>query len=148
MNEILLKILNNPENKKVLHFLIPNQNMQTNLYFKTWEASISGYNEGGCIFFEDYGQYIADNCKYVLDIHSIMINKNSGEIFAFNTGRFSVFFKCDFVKSAIENTDDLRRGYTLDCISDITALREQWCFMDEFDDQKDQLKWSYELTNK
>lgn len=148
MDDILNRILSNPENKKVLDFLKVYQTAEAPLYFKTWEESYSGFDEGGCIFFDKYGVNVPDDCKYSLHIFSIMINKSSGEIFAFNMGRFSVFFKCDFIRSGVENTDDLRRGYTFDCISDITALGDKWCFMNEFDDPKDQLKWSYELTNK
>ena len=148
MNELLDKILNNPQNETVLHFLKLKRESSLIHSFRTWKESYSGFDEGGCIFFEDYGEYIPDENKFSLSIHSVMVNNNTGEIFAFNTGRFSVFFKCDFIKSGSENSIYLKKGYTFDCITDITELGNNWCFMDKFDNPKDQLKWSYELTNK
>lgn len=148
MNELLMKIFGNPDNEKVLEFLKFDTTNNSIPYFKTWKESYSGFDEGGCIFFDNYGKNISDDCKYSLGIYSIMINKNSGEIFAFNMGRFSIFFKCDFSKLKIENTDSLRKGHTFDCITDITALGDKWCFMNKVEHPKKHLKWSFELTNK
>jgi hypothetical protein len=146
MNELLKLILGNPLNDKVLRFLELKNDNDLIRSFRTWKDSYSGFDEGGCLFFDKYGEYISDNNKFSLVIHSIMINEKTGEIFAFNTGRFSVFFKCDFTKANIKNSDNLRKGYTFDCITDITELGENWCFMDHFSNQKEQLKWAYELT--
>ncbi|MDN3676433.1 hypothetical protein QWY90_03825 [Flavobacterium paronense] len=142
MKELLNKLLNNPKNATLIQFL----KLTEEDNFKTWAESFSGYNEGGCILFENYGAFIPEENKFSLGTHSVMVNTNTGEIFAFNTGRCSIFFKCDFIKSGTENTSDLKTGYTFDCITDITALGDNWCFMDEFDNQKEELKWSFELT--
>lgn len=146
MNDLLNLVLYNPKNDKVLKFLKLRDNNPLIQSFRTWKESYSGFDEGGCIFFDKYGEYISDNNKLSLDIHSVMINENTGEIFAFNTGRFSVFFKCNFEKANIENSDNLRKGYTFDCITDISELEDNWCFMDGFSNPKEQLKWAYELT--
>ena len=148
MEALLNKVLNNPKNHTVIKFLKLDQEDNLIQTFRTWADSYSGYNEGGCILFEDYGVYIPEENKFSISGHSIMLNTNTGEIFALNTGRFSIFFKCNFIKSGTEDHIDLKRGYTLDCITDITELGDNWCFMDEFDDQKDELKWSFELTNE
>ena len=146
MNELLDKILKNPKNKNVLNYFELDTKDDLIPSFKTWTDSYSGYDEGGVIFFEDYGEYISNKNKFTLSIFSVMVNEQSGEVFAFNKGRFSVFFKCNFVKSNTVNSDNLRKGYTFDCITDITELGEAWCFMDSFDNPKEQLKWAYEQT--
>ena len=147
MNELLNKVLHNPQNDKVLSFLKLKGKNDLIQSFRTWKDSYSGFDEGGCTFFDEYGEFIPDGNKFSLHIHSIMVNEYTGEIFAFNTGRFSAFFRCDFEKAGIQNTDGLRKGYTFDCITDITELGENWCYMDKFEDQQsEQLKWSYELT--
>jgi hypothetical protein len=146
MNDLLNLILDNPQNGKVLQFLKLENNNDLIRSFRTWKNSYSGFDEGGCLFFDKYGEYISDSNKFSLDIHSVMINENTGEIFAFNTGRFSVFFKCNFERAKVQNSDKLRKGYTFDCITDISELGDNWCFMDCFSNQKEQLKWAYELT--
>lgn len=148
MNELLNKILDNPLNDMLLNFLKLKRESSLINSFRTWKESYSGFDEGGCIFFEDYGEYIPEETKYSWSICRVMVNNNTGEIFAFNMGRFSVFFKCDFIKSGTENSINLKKGYTFDCVTDISELGENWCFMYKFDNPKDQLKWSYELTNE
>lgn len=144
MKDLLQKIQSHPKNGNVLQFLKLKENKDLKL--KPWSESMSGFDEGGCTFFDDYGEYISEECKFSLSIHSVMVNPITGEIFAFNTGRFSVFFKCNYEKAGVQNSDKLRKGYTFDCITDISELGDEWCFMDEFEDQKEQLKWSFELT--
>lgn len=146
MKALLDKIIANKKNQKVLQYLDLMTKKELLPYFKTCKESFSGFDEGGAIFFFDYGEAIPDDCKFSLYLYSIMINKDTGEIFAFNKGRFSIFFKYDFIKAGIENNDDLKRGHSFDCITDITALGDNWCFMDDFDDPQEQLQWSYELT--
>lgn len=146
MIDLLEKVLTNPINESVIKYFKLFKNDNKIPYFKTWKDSFSGFDEGGVIFFENYGEYISDDNKFSLSIYSVMVNEHSGEIFAFNTGRFSVFFKCNFIKSNTTNSDNLRKGYTFDCITDITELGDTWCFMDSFDNPKEQLKWAYEQT--
>lgn len=148
MTDKLLKlILSNPGNNKVFEFLGINEANGSGAFFKPWTKSRNGFDEGGIIFFDKQGERIPEDCKYCLEVHHIMVNKSTGEIFAFHTGRYSIFFKCDFEKSGLVNSDDFRRGYTFDCITDITALGENWCFIDKFEEEeKEQLEWSFELT--
>lgn len=146
MIDLLNKILSNPINKTVLDYLNIDKTCDILPSFQTWTDAFSGYDEGGILFFGNYGERISNKNKFKLDVFHIMVNEHSGEIFAFNKGRFSVFFKCNFVKSNTENSDNLRKGYTFDCITDITELGEAWCFMDKFDEPEEQLEWAYELT--
>lgn len=146
MSELFDRVLGNPGNEKVLKFLRVEDTDNLERSFHTWKEAYSGFDEGGRTFFDKYGQYLPDGTKFVLHIHSIMINENTGEIFAFNTGRFSVFFKCNFIKANIPDTSSLRKGFTFDCITDISDLGDNWCFMDHFTNQQQQLKWAYEAT--
>jgi len=147
MNQMLLfKIYRNPVNKNVLSFLELSNNQILNNSFEAWKSN--GFDEGGCIFFDKYGINVPEEAKYTLGIHNIMVNETTGEIFAFHTGRFSIFFKSDFIKADIQNSDNLRRGYTFDCITDITILGNAWCFIDKFSNEAQQLQWSYEQTKK
>jgi len=144
MEDLLQKILINPSNQKVINFLKIDRKQQT-LYLKKWVAGRNGPDEGGTELFDNYGIKVPAFCKYNLSIHTIMVHPNSGVIFAFNTGRFSMFFRCDFERSGLVNTDDYRRGYTFDCISDITMLGEDWAYLEKFREEvEEQLRWAYE----
>ncbi len=145
MKELRHKIVSNPLNKKVLAFLKVDPENPSE-YLKRWEEARSPYDEGGCIFFDQYGKEIPDDCKYSFSIHNIMIHSLTGAIFAFHTGRFSIFFRCDFERANLINSDQYRRGYSLDCIDDITELGEDWSFLSvEFEgEETTHFKWAYE----
>lgn len=149
MKAFLDKILSHPSNQKVLDFLKIDQNAPPN-YFKPWEEARFALDEGATIFFDQYGAEVPEEAKCSLGHHNLMVNEETGEIFAFHTGRFSIFFRCDFERSDLENDDTFRRGDTFDCISDITSLEENWSFLNiEFEgDEVEQFKWAYELIKK
>ena len=146
MNQLLSKILSHPKNTAVLHFLQLPDTTVLSQSFRSWKESYSAFDEGACLLFDQYGRSIPDECKFSLDDHSIMVNEQTGELFAFNTGRFSVFFACDFVKAGIRQPELVKKGYTFDCITDISTLGGNWSFMDHFENQEEQLLWSWELT--
>lgn len=146
MNELLYKIIENTSNKLVLNYLKIDFTDKT-LHFQNWKNSRNGFDEGGIKLFDQIGYNIPIECKYSLDIHNIMINYNTGEIFAFHTGRYSLFFRCDFKHFGISNSDIYRKGYTFDCITDITELGENWSFLDKFcESENEQIEWSYKKT--
>lgn len=149
MNQLLEKVLTHPANQPVLHFLKIDKERET-LYFKTWEESAHPLDEGGSIFFEKYGQYLPEACKYFLETHNLMIHEATGKIFAVLTGRFSIFFRCHFKRSGLTNTDNYRKGYTFDCLTDIRELGENWSFMtaDFEEEEAEQLHWAYELVQQ
>ncbi len=148
MNELLSKVLSNPINQALLSFLKIDVTAKK-LSFFGWEKIRSGFDEGGVALFDKYGVDIPSVCKYSLDRHNIMIIPPSGEIFAFHTGRYSLFVKCDFQFFKLTNSDTYRKGYTFDCIADITELGEEWAYMDNFEDrEKEILNRTYEkLSN-
>lgn len=144
MDNLLNRILSNPSNIKVLNFLKIDRNQKTHS-FQKWITGRNGPDEGGTEFFDNYGKEVPLACKYTFSTNTIMVHPETGTIFAFNTGRFSMFFRCDFARSDLVNTVDYRRGYTFDCISDITVLGEDWAFLEKFrEDEEEQLRWAYE----
>lgn len=148
MTDLLNKILTNSSNHKVLDFLGIDKN-QSNHYFTKWVAGRNSPDEGGTSLFENYGKEIPEECKYSFSTNTIMVNPNTGVIFAFNTGRYSMFFRCDFERSGIANSDKYRKGFTFDCINDITMLGENWAYLEKFvEDEEEQLSWAYEKVLK
>lgn len=146
MNDILNKIIKNSSNKLVLNYLKIDF-IDKNLHFENWEKTRNGFDEGGIALFDKFGVNIPIECKYSLDIHNIMINPETGEIFAFHTGRYSLFLKCDFEHFGLTNSDNFRKGYSFDCITDITELGKEWAFMAEFEGTESQhLEWTYKKT--
>lgn len=144
MNELLKKVKENPLNKKLLSFLKIDFNKKQ-LHFRNWELSRSEFDEGGVALFDKFGVNIPIECKFSLDIHNVMIIPNTGEIFAFHTGRYSLFLKCDFEFFGLTNSDNYRKGYSFDCIRDITELGDNWAFMDEFSESESEtLERTYE----
>ena len=148
MNELLEKIINNPKNKAVIQFLDIDFTEKP-FHFLNWEKSRSGFDEGGLALFDRFGKNIPIENKYSLGLNNIMVCLKTGEIFAFHTGRYSLFFKCDFEYHGLTNSDNYRKGYTFDCISDITELGGNWAFMDKFNGtESQQLERAYEIIRK
>lgn len=143
MSEILKRILNNRLNKNVLKFLkvdLRGDQVQC----KTWEDAWSPFDEGGRALFDNFGVNIPAKCKYSIGIHNVMVIPETGEIFAFHTGRYSMFFKCDFAYFGLENTDSYRKGNTFDCITDITELGNEWAYLDSvYDEEIEHLDRAY-----
>jgi len=148
MTELLKRIVRNPLNRAVLDFLKIDLTKEE-LHFLDWEKSGSPFDEGGTALFDRFGNSIPGECKYSLEIHNVMIVPHTGEIFAFHTGRYSMFLKCDFEFFGLTNSDNYRKGYTFDCISDITELGNEWAFMDQFGgSESEKLERTYELIIK
>lgn len=148
MTELLNKILNNPTNTLVLSFLKIDL-LDSELYFRDWETSGTGFDEGGVALFDKFGINIPSECKYSISIHNVMVEPNTGEIFAFHTGRYSLFLKCDFEHFGLTNSDSYRKGYTFDCIMDITELGKEWAFFDKFEDsESEKLERTYKLIKE
>lgn len=146
MNDLLKKILGNPANEKVLDFLKIDLSKKTH-YFKKWIIGRIRPSEGAAALLEDFGKEVPLECKYEFSTHTIMVHPKTGIIFAFNCGRYSMFFRCDFERSGLENTDKFRKGFTWDCIKDITQLGEDWAFLENsafLEEEKEQLRWAFE----
>lgn len=148
MSELFNKIINNPINELVLNYLEIDIADEPQ-HFRNWEKTRSGFDEGGVALFDRFGRNIPMECKYSISIHNVMIDFDTGEIFAFHTGRYSLFLKCDFEYFGLTNSDNYRKGFTFDCITDITQLGKEWAFMDEFQgSESEKLERTYELIKK
>ncbi|WP_108801944.1 hypothetical protein [Aquimarina sp. Aq107] len=148
MNELLNKIIDIPINSLVLNYLKIDFSDDL-LYFKNWGKARTEFDEGGIALFDEFGINIPIEYKYSISIYNIMVDPNTGEIFAFHRGRYSLFLKCDFEYFGITNSDAYRKGYTFDCITDITELGKEWAFMDKFEDsESEKLERTYELIKK
>lgn len=148
MNELLNKIIVNPINSLVLKYLKIDFSDES-IRFGNWLKTGSGFDEGGMALFDKYGVNIPIECKYSIGIHNIMVCVDTGEIFAFHTGRYSLFLKCDFEYFGLTNSDNYRKGYTFDCIMDITELGKEWAYMDKFEDsESEKIERTYELIKK
>jgi len=139
--------LAHPLNSALLAFLKIDPNVGTH-YFAAWdESSISAaYDEGGRIFF-DYASQLPSNTKCTLQIVNVLVNPDSGVVFAVHYGRCTFFHRCDFGRTGVVNSDQLRIACTLDGDIDITPLGADWAILNGFvDDEDEQLFWSYELS--
>jgi len=148
MPSLLEKVLTNEDNAKVLRFLGlgPSSDVAR---FGPWSTEGSGFDEGGGVFFEDYGKHLPETVKYCLDIHNVMVNEENGRIFAVHFGRFTFIFRCDFSRAGVANTDRLRVGYTLDDAIDIRELGDAWALLNHFhEDEAEQLVWAYALSSR
>ncbi|WP_413200878.1 hypothetical protein [Nostoc piscinale] len=136
------QILKNPRNTAILQFL----QMTADSYSKllSWEQAYSGFDEGGQIFFDKYGRELPNSVKYSLGIHNLMINPQNYLIFAAHYGRCTFFFRPDWKKLEIQNTDQLRISETLDGLIDIRILGKEWAILNCFcEDEEDNLVWAY-----
>ncbi len=147
MLEILIKkVLDNPNNARILSFL--SIDLNGNIHLSNGNE-ISGYDEGGIIFFREYAKDLPSETKYLIDGNNVLINKNNGLIFGCHFGRFTFIFRCDFEINNIENSDKQRMGYTLDDWIDVKLLGEDWALLNNFyKDESQQLQLSYNLSFK
>ena len=144
---LLKKISGHPDNR--LAFAFMKLDVATENQLKSGE-DISGFDEGGVVFFEEYAVDLPADCKWILGgIHNILVNPETGQIFAFQYGRFTFAFRCDFQRSNINDPAPFQTGETLDARVDITSLGPCWALLNKFhDEEPEQLKWAYELSQQ
>lgn len=142
-DELTNKIINNKANEPVFSFLKLKKEK-----IKVTRFQRHGLDEGGVHLMTKLGKKLPNKTKYTLGISNVLLNNNSGEIFAIHYGRFSFFIKPDFEKLGFNNSDSLRKGQTLDGDIDITSLGESWILLDKVDeDIADQvLMQAYQLS--
>ena len=144
---LLQKILAQPDNQPAFAFMKPDAEQESKL---NSGENISGFDEGGVVFFEEYAADLPVDCKWILGgIHNILVNPETGQIFAFQCGRFTFAFRCDFQRSNINNCTPFQTSETLDARVDITALGPCWALLNKFnEDEQEQLKWAYQLSQQ
>lgn len=114
------KILTHPQNRLLLNFFMISEES----YFRKMSSVI--FDEGGQVFFEDYGVYLPQETKISIDIYNFFVNPFSGQIFGAHWGRFTFFIRFNFQKLGLKNNDNLRCALTLDGSVDIRELGESW----------------------
>lgn len=143
--ELINKLNNFAGNRAILDYLEIDE-------AKDYESgnNVSGFDEGGVIFFSDYADLLPGETKIIINRYcNALANPTNGEIFAFHFGRFSFAFKCDFKRAKIDDVSRMQIGYTLDDLVDISCLGQEWCLLNWFcDDEPQQLLWAYELSMK
>lgn len=142
-NDFIDKIITNKTNESIFSFFkLKKEKMALN----RWQRN--GFDEGGNHLLSKLGKKLPNKTKYNLGKLNILVNNNSGEIFALHTGKFTFLLKPNFEKLNIENADDLRKGTTQDGAIDITPLGEQWILLDKVEegDREQALMAAYQLT--
>lgn len=141
------RMVGNPRNQSLLQFIGITPDIDCQL--TTWRQADCGFDEGGQIFFDNYGRNLPENTKYALLIHNVMVNPNNGIIFGCHYGRCTFFIRCDFDKCGITNSHSLRRGETLDGPIDIQCLGSDWALLNCFvEEELENLEWAYLLTEE
>ena len=139
---LLEKIISCPKNKNVLKVL----QLKNSMWIKTGSEAVSIFDEGSQVFFDKYAKLLPNETKIAISIHNLLINPKSGEIFAFQHGRFTFFLKCDFSKSPI--SEPTLKTNTLDGWVDFDILGKEWTILNvDFEDEEDeQFLYAYQRT--
>jgi hypothetical protein len=143
--QLIDKIFSNPDNRAFLNFykLVSKEGLR----FKVGENSGSPFDEGSQVFFFKYAENIPNEAKVSLSIYNLLVNPASGQIFAFQHGRFTFLVRADFQSSEIHNHDKLRKGGTLDGFVDFSALGENWCLLNVFiEEETEVIDLAYQLS--
>jgi hypothetical protein len=135
------RMLKNPRNVGILGFL--KVAPETTFKLQAWPHAGSGFDEGGAIFFERYGGALPDRVKLTLGYHNVMVDAETGLIFAVHYGR------CTFLARGADRrrSDGAGTSETLDGLVDIRALDPEWRFLD-VEDEARQLEEAYALCGR
>ncbi|MDI1483715.1 hypothetical protein [Polyangium sp. y55x31] len=117
-----------------------------------FEAGTEGspFDEGGQIFFHDYGRGCPDASRCTLDRYNIMAHERTARIFAFHRGRLTVALRRGAPRHGGDPTEMLR-GETADGTVDLRALGPGWELFhgsDELDDPEEPFRSAYELAGR
>jgi len=136
------RLLHHPENQKVLRFLDIAPDTHWKLRF--WRQDRRGPDEGGIIFFDDFGAGLPADTKVILLIQNLMVNPENGLIFGVHYGRCTFFIRCDLTQLGIVDSARLRTGMTLDGYVDIRQLGSPWAFLYHFcEDEEEAVASAY-----
>jgi hypothetical protein len=129
----LQAIVDHPENQLVLHYLgiyPTSEQIYTQL-----GTDGSPFDEGGQIFFHQYGRRVPASAYCSLSIHNVMVHERTARIFAFHRGRLTVAVRPDFSLWDVPNNDRLRYHETMDGMIDIRKLGPAWVLFSGDDDE-------------
>ncbi|QXP51060.1 hypothetical protein [Cellulophaga sp. HaHa_2_1] len=127
-NDIKKRIFNFKENKRVLNVL--KLNIEKEMYFKTGKDAGSGFDSGSQTFFYEYGKLLPEKTKVTLSTSNLLINSDSGEVFAFQFGQFTFLLKCNYLNLDFDKSYTTLKGNAVDGEVDFTELGNDWAIVD------------------
>jgi len=142
-DELNSKVIANKANTPIFSFLKRNP---AKIKLTIWQRNSK--DKGGVHLLGKLGKKLSKKTKYALGNLNVLVNEKNGEIFAIHQGQFTFLVKPDFEKSALENSDNLRKGQTLDGEIDVTALGTQWVLLNTLEEniQEQVLMGAYQQT--
>ena len=129
-NKLSDKVITHQANKSIFAFF---KLKPAKIELIKWQRN--GQGKGSVHLLSKVGKKLPKRTKYSLGTLSVLLNEQSGEIFAIHSDRFTSLVKPDFENLALENTDGLRVGQTSDGAIDITSLGEQWILLDKVEEE-------------
>lgn len=142
MNNLIEKITFCTENKSVLLAI----DFKNSKWVKTGKEAGSPFDEGSQVFFGEYGKLLSSEMKVSISIHNLLINPKTGEIFAFQYGRFTFLLKYHKEKAPISKPT--LKAMTADGFVDFDFLGNEWTILDvSFEDEEaEQFLYAYHQT--
>lgn len=107
----------------------------------------SPFDEGGQIFFHDYGRRIPHAARCRLDLVNLLVHERTARIFALHEGRFTIALRRDTTPFDGDFVDNLR-GYTADGSVDLSALGPGWVLFDWTGNEEEEVWLAYELAGR
>ncbi|MDI3292098.1 hypothetical protein [Polyangium sp. 15x6] len=119
---------------------------------RCFEAGTDGspFDEGGQIFFHDYGRDCPDASRCTLGLFNVMAHERTARIFALHQGRLTVALRRGDPRHGGDPLERLR-GETFDGSVDLRALGPGWELFygnDELDDPGEPFRLAYELAGR
>lgn len=140
--DIIKKIISCAENKSILKAL----NIENSKWIKIGDQAVSSFDEGSQMFFEKYARLLPSNTKVSISIHNMLINPKTGEVFAFQHGRFTFLLKYHKEKAPI--LAPTLKTMTVDGFVDFEVLGNDWTILDaDFEEEEaEQFLYAYQKT--
>ena len=142
-NQLVDKVSAHPANQSIFPFFKLNPK---NIKLVKWQRN--GQPEGSVQLLSKLGKKIPKKTKYSIGNLSVLLNEQSGELFAIYSNRYAALVKPDFEKLSLDDSADLRKGKKSEGDIDITALGGNWILLDnvEKDMQEQVLMNAYQGT--
>ncbi len=142
-NQLSDKVIAQKANKSIFAFF---KLKPAKVELAKWQRN--GQGKGSVHLLSKLGKKLPKKTKYSLGTLSVLLNEQSGEIFAIHSSQYTSLVKPDFEKLNLDNTDSLRVGQALDGNIDITSLGEQWILLDKMEEdlQEQVLMNAYQAT--
>jgi hypothetical protein len=139
------RVLRHPDNQEILRFL--RIAGDTGERLGPWPHAGSGFDEGGRILFDLFGKQLPNDVKFTLGIRNLMINPETGLVFAAHFGRCTFLVRCGRARLEGYNQEGLRHGETLDGFVDARSLGPDWTLLNWFcEDEQEFLEWAYSFS--